>query len=262
MRTPTSTWPSNRMRSPVSDAGRNVGGLPTSWSSTPQASVGEAPAGKPIEHHAGVHPDVAFWMILRWLPDAFHGCDFRQQFAKKSGVVEKLKTVSRGAFGQQLGQFIANALWRHEMDFRGVFANGRQGVRFDLVSEARRKSHRAQHSQLVFGEPSLGFADSANDARREICTPAYKVQHFTGVMLHQQAVDGEVAALNIFLRRARVDDLVRMAAVGVADVAAERRDLNLVAVPWNQHHSELRADPERIRKQLLTSVGVALVVTS
>ena len=69
-------------------------------------------------------------------------------------------------------------------------------------------------------------------------------------MLHEQAVDGEVAARNVFLRSASVDDLVRMATIGVANVAAEGGDFNLVAVAWNQDDTELGTDTDGIRKQL------------
>ena len=60
----------------------------------------------------------------------------------------------------------------------------------------------------------------------------------------QQAVDGEVAALDIFLSTLAEAHLVGMAAVAVADVAAEGRDLDRVArvvSHRNQHDSKLRA---------------------
>ena len=45
--------------------------------------------------------------------------------------------------------------------------------------------------------------------------------------IEQHAVDGEVAALHIFARIAAEAHLIRMAAVGVADIAAKGRDLDV-----------------------------------
>ena len=51
-----------------------------------------------------------------------------------------------------------------------------------------------------------------------------------GRRIEQQAVDGEVAALDIFLRTLAETHLVGMAAIAVADVTAEGGDFDHVAV--------------------------------
>ena len=136
------------------------------------------------------------------------------------------------------------------MNFRCVFSDGREGVRSDAVCEASGEADRAEHAKLVFGEAALGLDDGANDASGEVGPPANIVQHFTAVVFHKQAVDGEVAARNVFLWSTCVDHLVRMATIGVANVTAEGGDFNLVAVARNEHDTELSTDTKGIRKQL------------
>ena len=71
--TPTSTCPSKRMRS---GATRKVGGLPTSCSSVPQASVFESAGGQLVEQEQSVHENIALRMVLRRLLDSLHSGNF------------------------------------------------------------------------------------------------------------------------------------------------------------------------------------------
>ena len=125
MRVPTSTCWSNRMRPLGPEGGVNVGGLPTSCSRTPQASVGVQPAGKPSSIMQRVRPDIAFGMELRRLFDAFHARDFGKKLREKARLVEKLETAPRGAFGEKLGEFVAKALGRNLVDIRGEISRWR-----------------------------------------------------------------------------------------------------------------------------------------
>ena len=89
-----------------------------------------------------------------------------------------------------------------------------------------------------------GSSDGANDSGFEVLAAADKIQHFILDGIEQQPVDGEVAALDIFLSALAEAYLVGMAAVAVADVTAEGGDLNRVVrvvSERNQHNSELRA---------------------
>ena len=56
---------------------------------------------------------------------------------------------------------------------------------------------------------------------------AHKVENFVGIVAHQQAVDGEVAAGNIFFGPCGIDHLIGVTAIGIAEVAAERWLLQL-----------------------------------
>ncbi len=78
---------------------------------------------------------------------------------------------------------------------------------------------------------------------------ADEVEHFAAVVAHQQTVDGEVAALHILLRHFRINHAVRVPAVAVAHVRAERGNLDFQPIPWNQNHAELRTYCHTFRKQ-------------
>jgi hypothetical protein len=61
-------------------------------------------------------------------------------------------------------------------------------------------------------------------------------------VVHEQAVDGEIAALNVLFGRPGIDDLIGMAAIGVADVGAKRGDLDFEGIVADEDYAELRAD--------------------
>ena len=82
-----------------SGATRKVGGLPTSCSSAPQASVFEQPCRQFFEQQQRVHEDVAFGMKLRRLLDSLHGGDFGQDFGQEAGRIQQLKRAAGAAFG-------------------------------------------------------------------------------------------------------------------------------------------------------------------
>ncbi len=64
------------------------------------------------------------------------------------------------------------------MSLRRQPLNRLEGWRIDPVCKTRSESYRAQHPQLVFAEPMLGFADGADDAGFQIFSPADKIEHF------------------------------------------------------------------------------------
>ena len=154
--------------------------------------------GKAFEHEKGVDPDVAFGVELRGLGDAFHGGDFGKQFAEKAEFVEEFETTAGGSFGKEFGEFFANALGGNDVDFAGVFADGGKSCGFDGVAKARGEADGAQHAELVFGEAARRLADGADGFGGKIGAAADEVEDFASVVTHQQAVDGEIAALNIF----------------------------------------------------------------
>ena len=132
------------------------------------------------------------------------------------------------ALGEHPGQFIANPLARDSTDPSRQLLDCSEGSGFDRVPEAGGKAYRAQHAQLVFGEAQLRPPDGANDSGFEVLASADEIQHFILNGIEQQAVDGKVAALDIFLSALAEAYLVGMAAVAVADVAAEGGYFNRV----------------------------------
>ena len=165
------------------------------------------------------------------------------------------------ALGQHLGQLVAHALAADLVDQRRKLLDRRKRQRLDRILKARRKAHRPQHAQLVFLEAALCIADCAHDPGLQIVAAADKIQHAVAVQrIHEQAVDGEVAALHVLLRILRIAHLVGMPAVGVGAVIAKRRNLNVIRVLGrlcrkrqilrrrHQHYSELRAHRISFRK--------------
>ena len=86
--------------------------------------------------------------------------------------------------------------------------------------------------------------------RCKIFAAADVVQHFAGIRIEQQAVDGKVAALHVEARVFGELNFIRMATVRVSAVTAEGCNFNgvvvrhailIIATHWDKHDAELRA---------------------
>jgi hypothetical protein len=75
---------------------------------------------------------------------------------------------------------------------------------------------------------------------------------------HKQAINGEVAALDVFLRGIGVDDLIRMTPVGVADVVTERGDFDFDVFSMDDNHSEMCAYAEGVGEELQNLFGMGV----
>src|SRR5215472_5683111 len=197
-------------------------------------------------------------MILRRLRDTLHLFDLGQDLFQQRGLIEQLKSASRLAFRQHFQDLIAHAFMAHLVNLRRQLADGGESPGVNRVSETCVKAPGAQHAQLVFGEAGVGLANGADGAALDVSLAPNVVQDFFGIWIEQQAVDGEVAPLQVKADILGKTYLVRMAAVRVGAVAAESCDLggkvgacavNLTE-RWNQHHAELRADRVGLGKKL------------
>ena len=193
------------------------------------------------------------------------------------------------AFGQHASQFVADPLTGDLMNLRGKFPNCLKRHWVNLIFETRRESHCPQHPQLVFAEPQLGIADSADNAGVQIVFAADEIQNFVGERIKQQPIDGEIATLHILLRIAAEANLIWMAPIAVSHIAAKSRNFNtefmLVATEGmlfsvcllafshcgalrlrkrHQHNPELRPDGVGFRKNahdvIRSSIGRNVVV--
>ena len=113
------------------------------------------------------------------------------------------------------------------MDFACVLTDGGERSGFDGVAEASGEADGAEHAEFVFCETAGRLADGADDFGGEIDAAANEVKDFARVMAHEQTVDREIAALDVFFGSLGIDDLVGMAAVGIADIRAECGDFDL-----------------------------------
>ena len=186
---------------------------------------------------------------------------------QQARFVQQFEGAARMALGKHLSEFVANALAADLVNFGHKALNGREGRRIDRVFEARGKADGAQHTQLIFAKAPFGIADGTNQLALEIFAAADEVEHAVVVeRVHEQAVDGEIAALYVFARIGAVGNLVRMAAIGVDAIIAEGRNFDCLVlggftgsfvrmrfcgvreigasemVDGNQHNSELCAD--------------------
>ncbi len=221
---------------------------------------------QPFQHHERMNPHIPFRMKLRRLLDAFHRSDFGKDLLEEPRFIQQFERAAGSTFREQLRKLLANALRRNphtggrhcqrevwpearEFDRSSMFTNRAECSRFDLESEARGESHRAHHAQFIFPETAIRLADGANDFRFEVGLSANVVEHFAAVVAHQQTVDGKVAPLHVLLRRFRINHAVRVAAIAIAHVRAEGRNLNFHSIAGNQDHTELCADGNALRKK-------------
>ena len=102
----------------------------------------------------------------------------------------------------------------------------------DFEVEAGGETDGAEHTELVFGEAKGGVADGAEDFGGEVSAAVYVVEcggcRVAGLFedggVEEHAVDGEVAAEDVFAGVGGEADGVGAAAVGVGSVVAEGGD--------------------------------------
>src|SRR5258708_24469000 len=148
---------------------------------------------------------------------------------------------ARVSFGEHPGQLIATPLAGENVEFVRQFLDGGKRGWLDGVAESRSKPNRAQHTQLVFGKALPGIPDGANNLRVQVFSSADKVEDLVADRIKQHAVDGKVAAGHVFPRIGAEAHLVRMTAVGVANVAAKGRDLHVSLRARHEHDAKLCA---------------------
>src|SRR5208283_3473103 len=110
----------------------------------------------------------------------------------------------------------------------------------------------------------LGIADGADKPSVKIILAADIVEDLSGIVAHQQAIDGEIAAGDVFLRCFGVEHAIGMAAIGIAHVGAKGGDFDLAGIAKNKNNAELGANSdaigEKLQDALRSSVGGYVVV--
>ena len=112
---------------------------------------------------------------------------------------------------------------------------------------------------MVFAETHRRVADGADRAALQVGAAVHIVQHAAGLRVHQQAVDGEIAAQYVLARFLLEVHAGGAAAVAVIVIAAKWGHFHLREVVAHQHHSEKRAHLAGVRKEahnaIRTGVG-------
>ena len=196
-----------------------------------------------------MNPDIALGMELRRLRNSFHGSYFGEHLVEQAKLVEEFKGTASGTFGKEFGEFFANALGRDNINFACVLADGVEGGVFNSVTEAGGEAHGTEHAEFVFGETARRLANGANDFGGEVGATTDEIQDFAGVVAHEEAVDGEVAALDVFFGRVGINDLVGMAAIRVANVGAEGGYFDFEGILADEDDAELCANIEAVGEE-------------
>ena len=229
--------------------GAEGGGLADVVEQDAPGKSGRNSGGKAFEHEEGVDPDVALGMELLGLRNSFQSADFRENFGEQTKLVKEFKSAASGTFGKKFGEFFANALSRDNVNFACVFANGREGCGVDGITKARGEADSTEHAELIFHEAARGLPDRADDSSGKVGTATDKIEDIAGVVVHEETVDGEVAALHVFFCRLGIDDLVGMAAVGVANVGTEGGHFDFEGILADEYDAELCADIEAVGEE-------------
>ena len=139
-------------------------------------------------------------------------------------------------------------------------------MRLDFKVEACGETYGAEHAELVFGEAQGRVADGAEDFGGEVGAAVYVVEgggcyvscFFEDSRVEEHAVDGEVAAEDVFARVGGEADGVGAAAVGVGSVVAEGGDFGGDAVRFaHEDYAEVCAYGEGffVREESEDDVG-------
>jgi len=135
------------------------------------------------------------------------------------------------------------------VDFASVFEDSAEGFGLDGVPEACGEADGAEHAEFVFGEAPGRLADGPDDFGGEIGAAADEVEDFAGVVAHEETIDREITALDVFFGCLGIDDLIGMTAIGVAEVGAKRGDFDLKGILADEDDAEMCADIEALRKE-------------
>ena len=178
-----------------------------------------------FEQQQRVHKDITFGMILRRPLHSLHRRNFGKDFTQQSAFIKQLKRPLGAAF---ISILVNSSRTRSCETWRICGARccmAENVADLDLVIEARRKAHAAQHAQLVFRKTPLRIADRANDSGFKIVASSDEVQNavcrIDSQRIKHHAVNREVAALHILARIIRKTHFVGMSPIGVANIGTE-----------------------------------------
>ena len=90
------------------------------------------------------------------LRDALHLHGFGEDLLEQAGGVEELEAAAGAAFGEDAGEFVADALGGDWWMVAACARDGCGGCGVDREVQARGEADGAQHAELVFGEAEGG----------------------------------------------------------------------------------------------------------
>ena len=168
-----------------------------------------------------VCPDIARMMRII-LPEALTGGKLRDELEQHIG--EFLQQRSSLPAAQNTAKLLVQALRRNGAQPDPGSMDGGSRLSVDAEGQPRRKAQCAQHPQGVFRKALRRIADAADHAAAQVVLPAEEVRHGARCV-GRHGVDRKIAARQIRCQLAQKVDPVRMAAIGIAGLGAERCDL-------------------------------------
>lgn len=143
--------------------------------------------------------------------------------------MKKIEAAGGIGAGKNFDEFIADAFGGDDFGIGGESAEGFPGGGFDGEAELDGEADGTKEAEAVFGKAGEGIADGANLLGSEIGLALNVVEEFVFEGIEKHAVDGEVAALGIFLGGGEGDG-GGAATVEVGTVDAEGGDFENVIV--------------------------------
>ena len=195
-------------------------------------------------------PHVSLGVVFGRLRNPLERSDLGQNLLEQTALAEQFEAAARCAFSEEFRKLLANPFRGNRVDLSSEPPNGRESSGFDLISESRRETYGAKHAEFILEEATSGITNGPHNVRAQILLTANVIEHFPGVVAHQQPVDGEVPPRNILLCGGRENDFIRVPAVGITNVPPKRGHFHLVASARYQNNSELRAYAYALWKQL------------
>lgn len=95
---------------------------------------------------------------------------------------------------------------------------------------------------MIFAKTDFRVADGADKAALEIRAAADEIENFTGVRIHHEAIDGEIAADRVLAGAAFEMNAGGAAAVSVIAITAKRGHLDLRTGVADQDDAKVGAD--------------------
>ncbi len=213
---------------------------------------------KVFEQQKGVDPDIAFGVEFGRLRNALKGGDLRQNFGEEAGGVKELEASAGAAFGQDAGEFAADALGRNAVDAGTERPNCLECGGIETEGEAGGEADGAQHPEMILFEPREWVADGADNAAVEVVAAADEIDNNVGFGIEKESVDGEIAAQNVGLGAGLEADRLRSAAIEITAVGAKRTDLDMNPVDGDKDDPKLGANHEGAREQGGDLVGAGI----
>ena len=198
-----------------------------------------------LEHRERVVVNVLVPMVLIDL-EAQRG-QFGQHLRGQPGLDQHVESGPGVGAHDELDEFFAHALGRHDRDALGHVDHRRMYLRRNRKAQLRHEARSAHHAQRIVTERLLRRARRAQHPRFEIGETIVQVNESQVRQRQRHRVDGEVAANQIVGQRGTEGDL-GLARIVVVGLRAIRRDLDYAI-------TETRADRAEANPHIPLSRG-------